>query len=723
MDDVVCAAAADDDDGSATVVDGVGVLDVSAILVDGYIGSESCEQHQKKPRFARISCIPVSALRTRRHFGSESVGQPALRTVHAFGVPGPHSCQCFSFADKTKMSASESTASNDQGTAESGSSSASSPASHYTHLILGTSLTLSTLSAALALDPSNKILHVDPQENYGSQHASLTLSQLVEFVKGKGAPTTAGGPRAARTHLSFPFHASSEIPPELLHLDRHYSLSLSPALQPAAATSPSLDTLVRSNVARYATFRLLQRTALYSNDTLTMVPSSKEDIFKSTSLSLLDKRRLMKFLQFAAGEYTSDENVYIPHAATPFPQFLRESFALPPHLVEAITYGIALATSSQESTSTAMSRIKTHLLSVGRYGNAAYLVAQYGGMGDIVQGYCRASAVKGSTFVLGKDVRKLDRIQGQGNSAAATYNLDIEDIDERFSADAVIAQKNLLPRALQPQQLSTPSPPPSPSTLQSVFILDRGLNIPDDAAASDTPSSPSAPIETALLIFPPASLHPAQTHTTTLLVLGEGTFCCPKGQYVVHATTNAVEAGDVSVLHDAIRGKVLDLARSSPVEWTSAEGANRGDEAETAMQPLFEAYWLQGADDDDGNSNNVVVLNNANAAASAHAGPSTTSPPLPSRPPSHIATLFDDCTQDAQRLFYTLHGIHEPPYPNPRRRVVRSEAEYRGRGGVGPDHEQDEQDDADDAEQGSLPPLFFPVDGNEAGDNDDDEQR
>ncbi len=36
------------------------------------------------------------------------------------------------------------------------------------------------------------------------------------------------------------------------------------------------------------------------------VPGSKEEVFKDKSIGLLDKRRLMKFLMFAAGDFESD---------------------------------------------------------------------------------------------------------------------------------------------------------------------------------------------------------------------------------------------------------------------------------------------------------------------------------------------------------------------------------------------------------------------------------
>ncbi|PWN23924.1 FAD/NAD(P)-binding domain-containing protein, partial [Microstroma glucosiphilum] len=428
------------------------------------------------------------------------------------------------------------------------------PSSHYSHLLVGTSLTLSTLSAALSQSSKNRVLHIDPAEYYGSYNASLTLSQLVTELQRRSHSGKADAEGTPLAGITFPYFAgpdaaeasSSHTPACLETLDRHYSISLSPALQPAA--SPSLDVLVRSQVARYATFRLLQRTAVWDTQQgmLKTVPASKEDVFKSGELSLIEKRKLMKFLQFAA-TYSSSSTDEMP-----FKTFLETKFTLPPHLVTAIMYGIALGSSETEAINAAMERLKVHLTSVGRYGNSAYLVPQYGGAGEIAQGYCRAAAVHGATFILGKEIEKLtaEQLEGpSGETDVSRYQLKLKDIDEIFTADYVIGEDDLVhsmkgPQATTPQSASTSDT----QLLQGILVLDRSVRIPAPAVTSSATSSGEGemrkeeePLETGLIVFPPGSLSlqdgAYNEAATTALVLGEGTFCCPKGQYVVHLTT------------------------------------------------------------------------------------------------------------------------------------------------------------------------------------------
>lgn len=44
-----------------------------------------------------------------------------------------------------------------------------------------------------------------------------------------------------------------------------------------------------------------------SRGSVKRVPGSKEEVFKDKTVGLVDKRRLMKFLMFAAGNFEQDE--------------------------------------------------------------------------------------------------------------------------------------------------------------------------------------------------------------------------------------------------------------------------------------------------------------------------------------------------------------------------------------------------------------------------------
>lgn len=134
---------------------------------------------------------------------------------------------------------------------------------------------------------------------------------------------------------------SEDVPPQ----PRQYAVSLAPSIVPSIG--PHIDALIASGVSRYGSFKLLEKVAVYDSPGLVQsVPGSKEDVFKSKALSLIDKRRLMRFLMFAASEFESKKELE-GKEQTPFIRYLREVFSLNDKTVNAIAYALAFCTSGE----------------------------------------------------------------------------------------------------------------------------------------------------------------------------------------------------------------------------------------------------------------------------------------------------------------------------------------------------------------------------------------
>ena len=95
-----------------------------------------------------------------------------------------------------------------------------------------------------------------------------------------------------------------------------------------------IQTLIDSGVSKYVGFRLLDGVSVWQDDSSSTagraseepegprvsgvargkgkgkavrVPGSKEEVFKDKSVSLVDKRRLMRFLMFVGGDFEADD--------------------------------------------------------------------------------------------------------------------------------------------------------------------------------------------------------------------------------------------------------------------------------------------------------------------------------------------------------------------------------------------------------------------------------
>jgi len=115
-----------------------------------------------------------------------------------------------------------------------------------------------------------------------------------------------------------------------------------------------IDSLVSSGVAKYSGFRLVDCVSVYESSPdsekrrgrVKNVPGSKEDIFKSKSISLIEKRRLMRFLTFASGDFEGSKELSGNAASMPFVQFLKTTFSLNDEISSVIAYSLAYCMSS-----------------------------------------------------------------------------------------------------------------------------------------------------------------------------------------------------------------------------------------------------------------------------------------------------------------------------------------------------------------------------------------
>jgi len=105
--------------------------------------------------------------------------------------------------------------------------------------------------------------------------------------------------------------------------------------------------LVDSGVSRYGGFKLLEQVALYrSPGRVESVPNSKEDVFKNRQISLIDKRRLMRFFTFVSSDF-EDKPELRGKDSTPLINFLTLVFMLERTIAETIVFALAFCTSLQ----------------------------------------------------------------------------------------------------------------------------------------------------------------------------------------------------------------------------------------------------------------------------------------------------------------------------------------------------------------------------------------
>ncbi|KKP05456.1 hypothetical protein THAR02_02416 [Trichoderma harzianum] len=272
-------------------------------------------------------------------------------------------------------------------------------------VISGTGLQQSLLALALSRSGKN-ILHVDPNEYYGEAEAVLSLQEVDEWAARRQSGDGDGVFAAVRvTRPDGPESLSS----------RGYTLALAPQL--IHTRSELLSKLVSSKAFRQLEFLAVGSFYIYqpssadsSAPSLSRIPSTREDVFANTTISVKAKRGLMKFLKFVLDYNVEPQtDVWKPHAGDSLASFLAAEFKLDAAL-QAYIITLTLSLDGKISTEAGLTAIHRHITSMGVFGAGfAAVYPKWGGLSEIAQVGCRAGAVGGAVYMLGvgiKDVQK-----------------------------------------------------------------------------------------------------------------------------------------------------------------------------------------------------------------------------------------------------------------------------------------------------------------------------
>ncbi|XP_053402003.1 rab proteins geranylgeranyltransferase component A 2-like isoform X2 [Mercenaria mercenaria] len=175
---------------------------------------------------------------------------------------------------------------------------------------------------------------------------------------------------------------------------RRFNLDLSPKV--LYSVGDMVELLISSDIAKYCEFKTITQIVTMMNGNLDKVPCSRADVFSSKKVSMLEKRMLMKFLQFCL-QYEDKPEEIGEFLEKPFTDFLAYK-KLTPTIKYYIQHSIAMATESM-TTKEGLEKMKKFLRSLGRYGNTAFLWSLYGS-GELPQSFCRMCAVFGGVYCL-----------------------------------------------------------------------------------------------------------------------------------------------------------------------------------------------------------------------------------------------------------------------------------------------------------------------------------
>ncbi|ODQ82740.1 hypothetical protein BABINDRAFT_5662 [Babjeviella inositovora NRRL Y-12698] len=262
---------------------------------------------------------------------------------------------------------------------------------NYDVIVLGTGLTECVLSGLLSVE-GKKVLHIDRQDFYGGESASLNLTQ----VYNKFAPT--------------------RKPDQSLGKDRDWCVDLIPKFLMASGELTNI--LVHTDVTRYVEFKQVTGSYVYRDGKIAKVPANEMEALKSPLMGIFEKRRMKKFLEFVAA-YKEDEAS--THAGFDFDKNTATEvfykYGLESGTKDFIGHAMALWSKDdylQEPFRQTYDRLTLYFDSMKKFGGgkSPYLYPLYG-LGELPQGFARLSAIYGGTYMLDTPIDEI-LYEGEG---------------------------------------------------------------------------------------------------------------------------------------------------------------------------------------------------------------------------------------------------------------------------------------------------------------------
>ncbi|XP_070554457.1 rab proteins geranylgeranyltransferase component A 2-like [Ptychodera flava] len=323
---------------------------------------------------------------------------------------------------------------------------------------------------------------------------------------------------------------------------RRFNIDLAPKV--LFSRGSLVELLISSNISRYAEFKCVTRILTHLNGKIEQVPCSRSDVFSSKYVSMLEKRMLMKFIEFCLS-YEKHKQEYQEFEDKPFVEFLKTR-KLTANLQHFVQHSIAMVT-DQTPTLEGLKATHHFLHSLGRYGNTPFLWPLYGS-GELPQCFCRMCAVFAGIYVLRRDGQALI-IDEQSKLCKGI----IDSEGQRLNCRWIIMEGSYVPHQhSKPELMGCVS--------RGIFFTDRSLK-------------PGTEDQVTLLTIPPVD----GRNPITLIELNHCAYACPKGMYVVHMTCRGTET---TTAKDDLQYAVNLLFHPSEEKCEGAEAATPTGEVE-----------------------------------------------------------------------------------------------------------------------------------------------
>lgn len=263
----------------------------------------------------------------------------------------------------------------------------------YDVIVLGTGLKECVLSGLLATK-GKRVLHLDRNEYYGGETASLNLSNLWKQ-----------------------FRPGQDPPPEYGH-NRDWNVDLIPKF--IMANGKLVKMLLHTKVTKYLEWKCVDATyvaqhkkgGMFKKERMAIakVPSNDTEAVKSNLMGLIEKKNFINFFRFVDEANLEDESTWKKRDLRVMTMAdLYKHYKLSANTIDFVGHAVCLYTTDdyiQQPAYDAMEKMQLYLESIGRYGDSPFLYPIYG-LGGLPEAFSRLCAIHGGTYMLNTHVDEI----------------------------------------------------------------------------------------------------------------------------------------------------------------------------------------------------------------------------------------------------------------------------------------------------------------------------
>jgi Rab GDP dissociation inhibitor len=278
----------------------------------------------------------------------------------------------------------------------------------YDVIVLGTGLKECILSGLLSVS-GKKVLHLDRNDYYGADSASLNLKQL--FAKFEPPlPKAAAGDDATSAMAEVDEKKEAVIDEETLGRSKDYSLDLCPKF--IMGCGDLVKMLLHTKVTRYLEFRHVDGSYVYQEGALYEVPMTTTAALASSLMGWMQKRRYKGFLSWVLDCDTEDSTTWGRcDLDTQTMRDIYKYWKISDSTMGFTGHAVALYTDDDYlddvlQTKACVDRLKLYAYSLARFEKSPYIYPVWG-LGGLPEGFSRLAAVHGGVYMLRREVDEI----------------------------------------------------------------------------------------------------------------------------------------------------------------------------------------------------------------------------------------------------------------------------------------------------------------------------